>query len=179
MKRINTNPHIVEIKLKRNKFFPNNSLPVIIYREAFSIPDQKNKAAVIVEKIFARNGWSNSWKNGIYDFHHFHSNTHECMAVCMGTALVMLGGPSGKKATLEQGDVLILPAGTGHRCMKCSNDFVCVGTYPQGMDYDLLKGTEKEFKDAVKRISKVPVPKKDPVFGKTGFLKTYWIEQKD
>jgi uncharacterized protein YjlB len=174
MKRTNTNPHIIEIKLKRNKNFPNSSLPVIIYREALELPKQKNKAALMVEKLFAKNGWSNSWKNGIYDFHHFHSNTHECMAICSGKATVILGGPSGKKAELKQGDVIILPAGAGHKCMKSSDDFVCVGCYPQGKDYDLLRGTAKEFDDAIKRIRNVAVPKKDPVFGKTGFLKSYW-----
>ena len=174
MERINTNPHILDIRLKRNKNFPNSTLPVIIYKNAFDLPHQKNKSALIVEKIFARNGWSNSWKNGIYDFHHFHSNTHECMAVCMGNADVILGGPSGKKIKIKAGDVLILPAGTGHKCIKHSADFVCVGTYPQGKDYDLLRGLSSEFDDAKKRISKVPIPKKDPVFGKTGFLKSYW-----
>ena len=65
MERINTNPHILDIRLKRNKNFPNSTLPVIIYKNAFDLPHQKNKSALIVEKIFARNGWSNSWKNGI------------------------------------------------------------------------------------------------------------------
>ena len=104
----------------------------------------------------------------------FHSNTHECMAVCMGNADVILGGPSGKKIKIKAGDVLILPAGTGHKCIKHSADFVCVGTYPQGKDYDLLRELSSEFDVAKKRISKVPIPKKDPVFGKTGFLKSYW-----
>ena len=174
MKRINTNPHIVEINLKRNKNFPNSPLPVVIYKEAIDLPKQKNKAALIVEKIFAKNGWSNSWKNGIYDFHHFHSNTHECMAVCSGKAIVMLGGPSGKKTELKTGDVLILPAGTGHKCIKHSPDFVCVGSYPQGKDFDLLRGTSAELKEAMKRIKNVSIPKKDPVFGKTGFFKSFW-----
>jgi uncharacterized protein YjlB len=174
MERVNTNPHILDTRLKRNRNFPNSSLPVLIYKEAMTLPKQKNKAALIVEKLFAKNGWSNSWKNGIYDFHHFHSNTHECMAVCSGKAFVILGGPSGKKVELKAGDVIILPAGTGHRCIKHSEDFVCVGAYPQGKDYDLLRGKAKEFEDAKKRIAKIPVPMKDPVFGKTGFLKSYW-----
>ena len=174
MKRINTNPHIESIKLKRKKYFPNNSLPVLIFREAVLLPSQKNKAALIVEKILARNGWSNSWKNGIYDFHHYHSNTHECMVACSGKATVMLGGPGGIKTDLKPGDVIILPAGTGHKCIRFSEDFLCVGSYPQGKNYDLLIGRAKELKSAVKRIAQVSAPAKDPIFGKTGFLKAHW-----
>jgi len=173
-KRINTNPHIENFKLKRKNNFPNSSLPVLIYREAIELPAQKNKAALIAEKTFGRNGWSNSWKNGIYDFHHYHSNTHECMIICSGKATVVLGGPGGKKTDLKAGDVLILPAGTGHKCIKFSEDFLCVGAYPQGKDYDLRLGRAKELKSSAKRISQVSLPAKDPIFGKTGVLKAYW-----
>src|SRR5215213_3915721 len=116
IERVNTNPHLLHIKLERNKNFPNSKFSVLIYKNAINLPRQKNKASEIVQAIFARNGWKNSWRNGIYDFHHYHSNTHECMAVTMGTATVMLGGVNGKKVELGQGDVIILPAGTGHKC---------------------------------------------------------------
>ena len=174
MKRINTNPHIVSLRFKRNENFPNSRLPVLIYEAAFQFPMQKNKASVIAEKIFSRNGWSNSWRNGIYDFHHYHSNTHECMAICAGKAIVIIGGPKGKRIKLESGSLLILPAGVGHKCVKASDDFLCVGAYPQGMDYDMNKGTAKELKTTLKKIKDVPLPKKDPVFGKQGFLKLHW-----
>jgi uncharacterized protein YjlB len=94
--RINTNPHILHFVLKRNKNFPNSRLPVLIYQKALELPSQKNKAATIIQKIFANNGWSNSWRNGIYDFHHYHSITHECMGITMGSATIILGGPEGK-----------------------------------------------------------------------------------
>lgn len=174
MKRINTNPHIEHFIIKRNRYFPNSKLPVLIYRGALELPKQKNSASIIVEKVFSRNGWSNSWKNGIYDFHHYHSNTHECMAICMGKATVILGGPRGRKTELKQGDVIVLPAGMGHRCLIASKDFTCVGAYPQGKDYDMKLGKKEEVKDAIERIKKMSLPQKDPVFGKSGFLKIHW-----
>jgi uncharacterized protein YjlB len=75
MERINMNPNIVHVKIRGNKDFPNNSLPVLLYKNALMLPHQKNKAAEIAQQIFFRNGWSNSWRNGIYDFHHHRSNT--------------------------------------------------------------------------------------------------------
>ena len=173
-KSVNTNPHIWHRKIKRHTRFPNSRLPVLIYEGALQLPRQKNKAAGMAQRIFLRNGWSNSWRNGIYDFHHYHSNTHECMAIASGNAVVVLGGPRGIKRKLKAGDVLILPAGTGHRCISCSEDFVCVGAYPQGIDYDINYGTAAELKQAAKKIKAVSLPRKDPVFGKEGFLKGYW-----
>jgi uncharacterized protein YjlB len=172
--RINTNPHILHWVLKRNKNFPNSRLPVLIYQKALELPSQKNQAAEIIQKIFAGNGWSNSWRNGIYDFHHYHSITHECMGISMGSATVILGGPEGKKIKLSQGDVIIIPAGVGHKCLKFSNDFQCVGAYPQGKDYDTNTGTVAEYAKAIKNISKLSLPLKDPLSGKEGFLKAYW-----
>jgi uncharacterized protein YjlB len=171
--RINTNPHILRFVIKRNKNFPNSRLPVLIYQEALNIPGGK-KGIVIVQKIFQRNGWSNSWSNGIYDFHHYHSNTHECMAICAGEAEVILGGPKGRKIKLTKGDVIILPAGVGHKCLKNSDDFKCVGAYPQGKDYDTNLGKSKELEKALSNIQKLSNPAKDPVFGREGFLKAHW-----
>lgn len=172
--RVNTNPHIRHFVLARNAYFPNSSLPVLIYKNVIELPQQKNKAATIVQKLFLSRGWSNSWRNGIYDFHHYHSNTHECMAVCAGSANIILGGPNGKRVKVQQGDVIILPAGVGHRCTAKTGDFRVVGAYPQGKDYDTNTGTAAEFKKALKTIRAVRIPKSDPVFGSQGFLKGYW-----
>ena len=174
MKRTDTNPHILDIVLEKNRFFPNSRHPVLIYKQALDLPDQKNKAARIIQDVFARNGWTNAWKNGIYDFHHYHSVTHECLGICMGKANVILGGPNGRRVKLEQGDVLILPAGVAHKCTVKSSDFLCVGAYPGGKDYDILLGAEDEYKKAAGRIEKLPVPHLDPVFGKQGFMQTFW-----
>jgi len=172
--RVDTNPHILHFILKRNKNYPNSKLPVLIYRKALKVPAAKKKCITAVQKIFARNGWSNSWSNGIYDFHHYHSNTHESMAICSGEAEVIIGGPKGRKVKLTQGDVIILPAGVAHKCLSSSKDFICVGAYPQGKNYDINLGKSKELTKALANIKQLSGPSKDPVFGKEGFLKTYW-----
>jgi uncharacterized protein YjlB len=174
MHRLCMNPHVEVVKCKRKKNFPNSKLPVIIYKGALELTGAKNKSAKIVEDIFLRNGWSNSWRNGIYDFHHYHSTTHECMAIVRGNASVILGGPGGAKLKLSKGDVIILPAGAGHKCQRHDKDFLCVGAYPQGKDYDINHGKKSEYVEALTRIKKLSIPRKDPVFGKEGFLKSYW-----
>jgi uncharacterized protein YjlB len=149
-------------------------LPVLIYKKVWKLPRQKNKSAEIIQQHFLSHYWSNSWKNGIYNYHHYHSNTHECIGVAMGSAILILGGPGEKRITIKQGDLLIIPAGVGHKCVSHSTDFLCVGAYPKGKAYDINTGTIEEYKKALPMLKKIPIPTTDPVFGKGGFLFSYW-----
>jgi len=173
-KLINTNPVVQDHILKPNKNFPNSELPLLIYKNACLLGKQKNKAAQSLQKIFNKNNWKNSWNNGIYRFHHYHSNTHECMGIASGKALVIFGGVGGRKLVLEKGDVIVIPAGLAHKCSKNSTDFLCVGAYPGGNEYDVNLGTKEEFEKAKPRLKKLTNPALDPVFGKKGFLKSFW-----
>ena len=58
---------------------PNSKLPLLLYAGEFSATG--NEGAEWLEKTFARHGWTNSWRNGVYPFHHYHSNTHEVLGV--------------------------------------------------------------------------------------------------
>jgi uncharacterized protein YjlB len=75
---------------------------------------------------------------------------------------------------VKAGDVAILPAGTGHQCLKASKDFLVVGAYPPSGTYDECRGTRAEHERALKTIPKVARPKKDPVYGRTGALLALW-----
>lgn len=173
-KIINTNPHIIDILIKPNKKFPNSKLPLIIYREACELGKQRNRSAAAVQAIFNKHNWKNAWRNGIYNFHHYHGNTHECLGICSGKVKVIFGGPGGKALELKKGDVVIIPAGLAHKCVNASKDFLCVGAYPGGKEYDINIGTAEELEKAKPRIEKLSKPSLDPVFGKEGFLKTFW-----
>src|SRR5688572_4920007 len=87
---------------------PNNPvLPVVIYRGA--LMDEKDAAAVF-EQRFMENGWGGCWRNGIYNYHHFHSNAHEVLGIARGYVMVQLGGATGRICRLEAGDFVVLPA---------------------------------------------------------------------
>ena len=147
---------------------PNNpKLPLVIYRLALM---RSGDLASDFEKRFAENGWRNTWRDGIFDYHHYHSNTHEVLGVAQGSARVCFGGESGEVLALSAGDVVILPAGTRHKCESASDDFLVVGAYPDGCDYDACRGNPAGHDRAVARIAKVPLPKQDPVFGRGGVL---------
>jgi uncharacterized protein YjlB len=145
---------------------PNNpKLPLVVYRLALS---QSANLARDFERRFAANGWTNSWRDGIFHYHHFHSNTHEVLGVAAGDARVCFGGQAGEVLALSAGDVAVLPAGTGHKCESASDDFLVIGAYPDGRDFDICRGNPVEHDRAVARIAKVPLPKRDPVLGGDG-----------
>jgi uncharacterized protein YjlB len=153
---------------------PNNSrLPFVRYCSPVRLTHARDPAAVF-EDLFASNGWKDSWRNGIYDFLHYHSRTHEVLGIAQGHARVRFGGGAGKIIRLRPGDVVILPAGTGHERLSASRDLLVVGAYPESGAYDECKGSPEEHERALKSIPRVPLPAKDPVYGAGGPLLDLW-----
>jgi uncharacterized protein YjlB len=158
--------------LKDDGTFPNNDrLPLLIYKNAL---DLKNGEPDIFEELFKKNNWSNSWRNGIFNYHHYHSTTHEVLGIYSGSAEVQLGGENGFITKLEKGDVVIIPGGVAHKNLNSGKDFACVGAYPDGRDYDMNYGKPEELEKAFQRILLIPLPTADPIFGKQGKLFEYW-----
>ncbi len=130
--------------------------------------------AAVFEDLFEANGWKDSWRNGIYDFLHYHSSTHEVLGVARGHAQVRFGGDGGKIVQLRAGDVVILPAGTGHQRISASRDLLVVGAYPPSGTYDECQGSGEEHARALESIPRVPLPDQDPVYGPHGPLFDSW-----
>jgi uncharacterized protein YjlB len=153
---------------------PNNpALPLVLYRGGIDLtgsPDPEK----LIEQTFAANGWGEMWRNGIYPYVHYHSMIHEVMGVARGRAKVRFGGDNGQEINIVPGDVVILPAGTGHQCLTQSPDLVVVGAYPPSGKFDLCRGSRAEHAKALAAIPKVPRPAADPVFGPKGPLIALW-----
>lgn len=161
--------------LKDDGAFPNHPRwPLLVYPAALSLSSRD--PGEDVERVFQQNGWSGTWRNGIYTFQHYHSNAHEALGVFCGSAWVQFGGPRGVEIELHAGDAAILPAGTAHRNLGSSSDFGVVGAYPPGVDYDMCRGTKEERLCTMENIKLVPRPATDPVLGKHGGLSEYWTE---
>lgn len=153
---------------------PNNAaLPLVLYRKAIDLagsPDPEER----IEQTFAANGWGGMWRDGIYPYAHYHSMIHEAMGIARGSATVRFGGKNGREIDVAPGDVVILPAGTGHQRMTQSDDLVVVGAYPPSGEYDLCRGSKAEHARALRTIPEVPPPASDPAFGADGPLMKLW-----
>ncbi|WP_347551034.1 cupin domain-containing protein [Pseudalkalibacillus hwajinpoensis] len=148
---------------------PNNpDLPLVLYRGILSGYIES------CAEQFAINNWTNSWKNGVFDYHHYHSNTHEVLGIVGGTAVITFGGEQGEAVEVNKGDVVVIPAGVGHKKERGSADFKVVGAYPNGMDHDLKTGKPEERPKVIENIQNVPSPDKDPILGRNGPLIEIW-----
>jgi uncharacterized protein YjlB len=92
---------------KDDGIVPNNKLPLLLYKNAFSA--RGTKGAEWLEEKFLSNNWSNSWRNGVFTFQHYHSITHEVLGIYNGEVLVLLGGDKGEKVMPKPATSLLFP----------------------------------------------------------------------
>ena len=151
---------------------PNNPMPFLVYKGAIDIANAHPEK--IIEGLFGANGWDDMWRNGVYDYLHYHATVHEVLGIARGHARIRFGGDAGKEFEISAGDVAILPAGTGHQCLSASEDFSVVGAYPPGARMHVTRPTPENYRKALKTIPEVRPPKTDPVMGEDGPLVQLW-----
>jgi uncharacterized protein YjlB len=161
-----------QLRFKDDAIFPNSVLPLLFYRQAITTDAQD--PASIFEQRFAENDWTNSWRDGVYSFPHYHSTSHEVLGIYRGAATLRLGGEHGKNVEVHAGDVIVIPAGVAHQNIGASDDFGVVGAYPGGRQWDLLRGLPGERPRADRNIAALPMPDNDPIYGVKGPLLQIW-----
>src|SRR5205085_9222959 len=115
-------------------------------------------------------GWPDSWRNGIYADHHYHSTAHEVLGIARGNAWVRLGGEGGQTLELSAGDVVVIPAGIAHKREAASGDLLVIGSYPKGQHPDMCRPEPGRHGAARSAIVAVKLPARDPVTGEAGPL---------
>jgi uncharacterized protein YjlB len=166
-------PEVVVHLLAPDGAIPNHPRwPLLIYPGAVAIagPDP----ALAFEEMFKRNRWPAAWRNGVYPFHHFHSTGHEALGIYEGEVTVQFGGDAGVTVTARPGDVIVLPAGTGHKKLSSRGTLGVVGAYPEGGHPDTCTPPFTRAAAAAQRVAKVPLPACDPVYGPRGPLFEHW-----
>jgi hypothetical protein len=96
------------------------------------------------------------------------------LGISAGSARVRLGGEHGKLFALGAGDVVVIPAGVAHKNEGASPDLTVVGAYPGEKSPDMRKPAAQEREEALRNISEVRLPARDPVYGPSGPLVDRW-----
>ena len=138
--------------------------PLLVYAKAISDPTAEK-----FEELFTANRWPAAWRNGVHPFHHFHPDGHEALGVYSGEVTVQFGGEGGVTVTAVPGDVIVLPAGTGHKKLSSRGSLGVVGAYPQGSYPGTARGASGN-----ESVAAVPLPACDPVCGPRGPLFEHW-----
>ncbi|KJJ42733.1 hypothetical protein UM89_04220 [Bacillus subtilis] len=149
---------------------PNHpDFPLVVYQNALKDTGQ-------AELIVNRHGWSNSWSGSVFPYHHYHSNSHEVLIAVRGEAVIQFGGEKGAAIPFKSGDAAVIPAGVGHKKISASPDFMVIGAYPGGVQYNLKTGEPDEREEAMTQIKQVSLPASDPITGKRAPLLEIWVK---
>ncbi|KAB5566713.1 RmlC-like cupin domain-containing protein [Coniochaeta sp. 2T2.1] len=162
---------------------PNSSgtnKPLLIYHSAFH-PLSSVSPEAVEAHLRSVGVVVPQWLYTMYNTTHFHSTTHEVLVVVSGKAKLCFGGednPERVEVTVGGGDVVVIPAGVGHRLLEDlsssregeegeEEEFEMVGSYPKGKQWDMCYGREGE-EEKVKGIAGVEWFGGDPVYGDRG-----------
>src|SRR3979411_1682619 len=86
---------------------PNSKMPFLVYKRAVDVDNDHPEKTI--EGLFGANGWGAVWRNGVYDYLHYHSTVHEVLGVARGNAVVRFGGDNGTELALAAGELAIPP----------------------------------------------------------------------
>lgn len=163
-----------------HNLIPNTSIqnkPLLHYHGAF-LPERAT-ASAIEAHLTAVGVVEPQWRFTMYSTTHFHSTAHEVLCISRGRARLCFGGetnPGKVEAHVAKGDVLVLPAGVGHRLLEDLTEeegggggggFEMVGAYPKGYHWDMCYGKKGE-EAKVQGIVRLPWFSKDPIYGDQG-----------
>jgi len=152
---------------------PNHPLLPLVVMRGTGAQDAPDPAAWF-EQRFQSHGWGGVWRWTVYPYHHYHTTNHEVLGVARGEATLELGGEHGAVFQVAVGDVIVIPAGVGHKRLASTEDFQVVGAYPEGREPDLVRSGEGDIQAARERIQQVLFPRQDPVHGTGGPLFNHW-----
>jgi uncharacterized protein YjlB len=154
-----------KLSFRKSSDVPNSPLPVLLFRRVLeSNVAEKGRR---FRQTFKSHGWVGVWTDTIYDYTHFHSNAHEVLGIAEGKVTVLLGGEEGQRIRLKAGDMLVIPAGVGHRRIGDDAGLKVIGAYPPGQaHYDMKRHG--------RATPKVPLPSRDPFYGDNGPVVRAW-----
>lgn len=130
---------VKQYHLKPTPLIPNSPYPLLYYPNILSTQLITNSnIAPRVQALFQNNGWHTQWiyRYGSTQQSHYHSKSHECMAVLSGKATIRFGAADtttnlnestwggkhegGVEIKAEAGDVFLIPAGVAHKTFDTS-----------------------------------------------------------
>jgi uncharacterized protein YjlB len=150
---------------------PNSGHPVLLFRRAVDLEDVDPASSM--EERFAANHWTNSWRNLQVSSLSQHESRSTRHLPWLGHSPTRVA--HGQDFIVEPGDVIVIPAGVGHKNMGSSPDLGVVGAYPDGRRCDLLRGRPGERPQAEQNIAVIPTPNQDPLYGPDGPLMRIWV----
>jgi uncharacterized protein YjlB len=168
------------LKFKDDGLIPNSKHPVLIYRSAIGFVESVPRLAArnLIADHIGKNGWRLEEGLTLYSYHLYDRKAHKAFIVINGQATLQLGGPKvGRSAVIEEGDLIVIPAGVAHRHLRYANlsltaQFEAMEIRPVAADEPgpvrgLKKSMEVARPKALESLANIPRPF-NPLYGPQG-----------
>lgn len=152
---------------------PNSGLPLVLWKGR--APRSQDGGRDIC-RLYERNGWQGTWVYHVFPYWHFHTLGHEVLTGVAGSARIGFGGEGGIEVDVEPGDVVIIPAGVGHKRLTSSEGFLVAGGYPPGQSGNIVRPGDIDEAVLRRAIEAVALPETDPISGKADGVVAAWRE---
>ena len=113
MSAVRDNAEPLAIVFEDDGLTPNNIRPFLVYQGAVKLDPKQPEATI--EDLFEANGWGGTWRNGVYDYLHYHATKQKKHSDAHNNTQKHNDSKHGQELEIKAGDVAILPAGTGHQ----------------------------------------------------------------
>src|SRR5665811_1545212 len=64
---------------KDDGLVPNSPMPFLVYKAAVDVDNDHPEKTI--EGLFGAHGWGDMWRNGVYDYLHYHATVHEALGI--------------------------------------------------------------------------------------------------
>ena len=115
---------------------PNSRLPLLFWSGRAPV---SRGCGDDICRLYERNGWHGCWIYTVFPYWHFHTRGHEVLTSVAGSARLGLGGRPNSVLEVTVGDVIVIPAGVGHRRIGASRDFLMAGAYPPEQEGNIVR----------------------------------------
>ena len=151
---------------------PNNILPLVIYKRAIELAG--GDPARAIDELFRANGWDQRWRDGIFDYQHYHATCTRRSASRAATRWCCSAASTARRSSSTPATSRSCPPAPATSASSPAMISAWSAPTRPAKPWRSLARPRRTYRRAMETIPLVLPPPSDPVFGQDGPLLRLW-----